>query len=1558
MVTQKVTKSNPHLGMDVNTYRKDSFLLQQDEGIQQFKAIRLKLSSPESIIMRSYGEVTKAETINYRTLRPEKDGLFCERIFGPTKDWECYCGKYKKFRHKGVVCDRCGVEVTRSHVRRERMGHIKLAAPVAHIWFFKGAPSYISMLLDIPPKNLEQVIYFSRYAVTDINEEKRAEIDQQLKEQLKSENQYLSKMPTSLTPDEIQEQTEKALTDLEDYLSRAEAKAIYERAEPQLRIPATCRVTSITEMDDGYTRIQVQHVEVSKATHPKPATHHAVVKTGSMVKKGQIILSVTRRALASGDELTHPKEICATVSGKIKVTKTEYSIEPTNTTESNKISHEYLVHPSANAVVLEGEELKPGVPIATASDLDRLLKLRTEYVNYMLSDLHDLTTQNNGLNTPTTLLEGHYDRLIRKFGRDLFTASMGAETLLTLLKDLDLDALKNRLERTSRLASGHRNRKMAKRLRMIEAIRKSGNKPEWMILTVLPVLPPDLHPMVQLDGGRFATSDLNELYRRVINRNNRLKTLLEPDKHTPGIIIRNEKRMLQEVVDNLIDNGRRGHSVQGSHNNPLKSLADLLRGKQGRFRQNLLGKRVDYSGRSVIVAGPFLRLNQCGLPKKMALELFKPFVIYKLMLKQHAHNIKAAKRLVEHSDPRVWNILEEVVKDHPVLLNRAPTLHRLGIQAFNVVLVDGSAIRLHPLVCTAYNADFDGDQMAVHVPLSSEARIEAKKLMLSTNNLLAPRSGDPIVAPTLDMVLGIYYLTEMEKPPADAGVAINGSNSVDADGNGVERNSSARLPRFANFDDAVLALDLEQIRLRQPVVVRAPDGENITTTAGRIIFNRQLPAGTELKNQLFSRREVEDLVAECHARNDATETVEMLDRIKDIGFKYATESGTTIAVTDVSVPAHKANHLAKADAKIETLEGQFLDGLISKEDKYRATVKVWTEVSDAITKEVEAALPSYGGIYTMAASGAKGNIAQIKQMAGIRGLMSNPRGRIIEMPIRSSFTEGLSVMEYFISTHGTRKGLADTALRTADAGYLTRRLADVAQDVIILHANCAQPGTPAVGIDIDYEPDMPVKFVDRIVTRYLSASVVNSRTGEIIADVDELVTPALAQKIQDAGVKSVNVRSPLSCNAPSGICSICYGLSLATNRPSMMGEAVGIIAAQSVGEPGTQLTMRTFHTGGVAGQDITSGLPRVVELFEARVPRGVAPMTEIGGKVTLLQTLEGGRDAQIYSTNQFSREVPIPKGYKATVKSGDEVFVGDVILKKRTGRSVKEPAAANLPDEYHAESSGTVKITRSAVKITWQEDSERIYHLPHAARILVEDGQTVEPGQVLTSGPKDPREILRILGARETQKYMVNEVQAVYKSQGVRIHDKHIEIIIRQIMQKVEIENPGASRFMQQELVSKRAYAQENARIKTNNGVPATARPLLLGVTRAALSMDSFLAAASFQETARVLTEAALSGAVDRLQGLKENVIIGNLIPARLDITPEGREFLGFPEQLSSLSVNNGEGMPPSPSSYQEALAQITGNNNNTPEPEPATDAGIAVIEENFDPHEANSPEE
>jgi DNA-directed RNA polymerase subunit beta' len=1286
-----------------------------------FNAIRISIASPEQMLNWSHGEVTKPETINYRTLRPEKDGLFCERLFGPTKDWECFCGKYKRIRYRGVVCDRCGVEVTRSKVRRERMGHIRLAAPVAHIWFSKTTPSRLGLLLDLSPRNLERVLYFAQHIVVSVDEEARDVLVEEARAKVESEVQQIRKT------------AEDKLAELNQKIEGLAEEGIDPAADAE-------RFAIRIEID------------------------------------------------ALNDQLAKD----------------------------------------------EGE-----VEVGLQATVDELDDLR----------VHKL------------IAESRYRELKDSYG-EVFQASMGAEAILAILRSIDLEALREQLAQEMRSTSGQRRKKAIKRLRVVESFRKSGNRVSDMILTILPVLPPELRPMVQLDGGRFATSDLNDLYRRVINRNNRLKRLM--DLGAPEIIIRNEKRMLQESVDALIDNGRRGRPIQGSHNHKLKSLSDLLRGKQGRFRQNLLGKRVDYSGRSVIVVGPELKMDQCGLPKRMALELFKPFVMHRLVVLGIAPNIKSAKRMVERTRPEVWDILEDVIKDRPVMLNRAPTLHRLGIQAFMPTLIEGNAIQIHPLVCSAFNADFDGDQMAVHVPLSRMAVNEAKVAMLSTHNMLSPASGDPLVAPTLDMVMGCYYLTAIQEGELGEGRS------------------------FYDFDEAHIAYASELIDLRASIKVRHVVGASesgwVETTLGRLIFNEIIPESIGFKNMLMDRPAIKDLTAELYHQLTNEETAEVLDAIKELGFHYATRSGVTIAINDIQVSPKKAAILEEAAGLVDGYEEQYLSGLMSEHERYSLAVDAWTRASDKTEDLVKDELSNYGGIAVMAQSGTKGNISQIKQMAGMRGLMSNPKGRIIDMPIKSSFREGLTALEYFISTHGARKGLADTALRTADSGYLTRRLIDIAQDVIVLEKDCGTYDAHWVVARPDDTDN--TTLAERVIGRMVATAIAHPQTGEILLDRNEEIDEVKSRTIVEAGITEVPVRSPLTCEARRGVCQLCYGRLPASGELVEEGQAAGIIAAQSIGEPGTQLTMRTFHTGGVAGVDITSGLPRVEELFEARVPKGAALLADIDGVVEIISEDEGRR-IRVVSREEFREDYALPKGSLVLVDDGEYVEPGMILAqaappKKRRGKATEE--VETLPaEELVASIGGHVELTAGGITIVWEDVEEREYVVPAAAYIMVDDGVQIRAGDALTAGSLNPHDILHIRGKDELQRYQVDQVQQVYRSQGVSIHDKHIEIILSRMLRRVQIESTGDADFIPGQMVDKFDFQDKNGRVLAEGGEPATAKPILLGVTRASLLTDSFLAAASFQETTRVLTQAAVSGAHDWLLGLKENVIIGRLIPARLE---------------------------------------------------------------------------
>ena len=1396
--------------------------------VNDFNAIRISLASPEQIRSWSYGEVTKPETINYRTLKPEKDGLFCEKIFGPTKDFECYCGKYKRVRYKGIVCDKCGVEVTRSKVRRERMGHIELASPVAHIWFVKGTPSRIGLLLDISPRSLERVLYFAQFIVTSVDEDVR----QRAIEAVKAEMDQAVESVESETTQRIAEIEQTYGQQIAEWESRLGEIAVDESDIDE-------RIASLRGAADAL-RAEAEALQDKKA--PKK------------LALDQKFVLVARGATLTPEDLDR---LQTEVDARIAV------LEEERAERRRRAGADILAEIAAlrEKVQAEMEPLRRKV-----NEEREAIRAQFEKRIELLEDLKDPISHDR-----CTLLAEQDLREINEAYPGLVQAGMGAEAILHILERVDLDALALKLRSEIQHSSGQRRKKATKRLRVVEALRKSGNKPAWMVLGILPVLPPDLRPMVQLDGGRFATSDLNDLYRRVINRNNRLKRLLELG--APEIIIRNEKRMLQEAVDSLIDNGRRGRAVSTAGNHKLKSLSDMLKGKQGRFRQNLLGKRVDYSGRSVIVVGPELKLHQCGLPKRMALELFKPFVMHGLAARGLAHNIKSAKRIVERARPEVWDILDEIIKQRLVLLNRAPTLHRLGIQAFEPVLIDGSAIQIHPLVCTAFNADFDGDQMAVHVPLSRAAVAEARQVMLSSHNLLYPSSGDPVVAPTLDIVLGCYYLTE-EKPGA------KGCFDPGPPPRGI----------YSSFDEAKLAHAAGHLHLQAPIRVRdaRTNGQLIETTVGRILFNEVIPQELEFRNQLMDKKAIKDLVAECSRRLDNARTAEMVDRMKNLGFRYATQSGISIAMNDLRVPEEKEELLRQADERIKEINEQFEFGLITEEERYNQAVAIWRETTDAVQRVIQQRLTEYGGVYTMAVSGAKGNISQISQMAGMRGLMSDPAGRIIDLPIRSSFREGLSVLEYFISTHGARKGLADTALRTADSGYLTRRLIDVSQDVIIVEDDCGT--TAGIWVGEPSEKGLFESLSERIIGRYTAADVADPNTGEIIVERLHEITEGDAARIVAAGINKVYVRSPLTCQTKRGLCALCYGRDLARGHLVHHGEAVGIIAAQSIGEPGTQLTMRTFHTGGVAGIDITSGLPRVEELFEARVPKGASVIAEIDGTVEIVRDGEH-RSVKIVSAELYRDEYPLPKGCEVLVKDGQEVSQGAVLARITSagdGSADARPAQALVPgSEIVARTSGQVSIDGDRLTVLFEEREERTYPIPATARLRVQDGDYVHAGFPLTEGPLNPQDILRIQGPEAVQIYLVEEVQKVYRSQGVTINDKHIEVIVRQMLRRVKVDHSGDTDLLPGELVDRFRFEEANARVLAEGGEPATAQPVLLGVTKASLNTESFLAAASFQETTRVLTEAAIKGEVDHLQGLKENVIIGKLIPARAPIVVE-----------------------------------------------------------------------
>ncbi len=1397
--------------------------------VNDFNAIRISLASPEQVRSWSYGEVTKPETINYRTLKPEKDGLFCEKIFGPTKDFECYCGKYKRVRYKGIVCDKCGVEVTRSKVRRERMGHIQLASPVAHIWFVKGTPSRIGLLLDISPRSLERVLYFAQFVVTSVDEAVRERALAAIREEM------------DRVVDEGEAEKTTQITDIEAATSEAIAKLEGER-EDRLAA-ADAAVTA--EIEALQAKAAELEADIERIGEKKANKKLALNDDFAIVKRGELLPKDAAKKLQK-EAAKRSAKLEAGRAGRVQTAGAKLDLEIAGQQATAKAAME----PLRKKVNEERETLR-------AQFEERIEEIE---------DLKDPVRDDQ-----CTLLPEQNLRDINEKYPGMVKAGMGAEAVIEILERVDLDALRVKLWNEIQNFSGQRRKKATKRLRVVEALRKSGNKPNWMVLGILPVLPPDLRPMVQLDGGRFATSDLNDLYRRVINRNNRLKRLLELG--APEIIIRNEKRMLQEAVDSLIDNGRRGRAVSTAGNHKLKSLSDMLKGKQGRFRQNLLGKRVDYSGRSVIVVGPELKLHQCGLPKRMALELFKPFVMHGLVARGLAHNIKSAKRIVERARPDVWDILDEIIKQRPVLLNRAPTLHRLGIQAFEPVLIDGSAIQIHPLVCTAFNADFDGDQMAVHVPLSRAAVAEARQIMLSSQNLLYPSSGEPVVAPTLDIVLGCYYMTEMK-----------------SGGKGAFKAGTPAQGIYASFDEARLAFDSGCLDLRAPIRVRddRTDRMLIETTVGRIIFNEVVPEEFGFRNQLMDKKAIKELVAECSHKLDNERTAEMVDRMKNLGFEFATRSGISIALNDLRLPEEKEGLIAEADAGIAEIEEQFNMGLITDEERYSQVVDIWRGTTDKVQQVIQKRLAEYGGVYIMAVSGAKGNISQISQMAGMRGLMSDPAGRIIELPIRSSFREGLSVLEYFISTHGARKGLADTALRTADSGYLTRRLIDVSQDVIIAEDDCGT--TAGIWIGEPSEKGLFESLSERLVGRHTAADVAHPKTGEIIVERGEEISEEIAGRIIGAGIDKVYMRSPLTCQTKRGICALDYGRDLSRGKLVVADSAVGIIAAQSIGEPGTQLTMRTFHTGGVAGLDITSGLPRVEELFEARVPKGNALISEIDGIVEMSREGEIRR-MKISSAEIYPDEYVLPKGAKVAVKDGQQVAQGELLAAMPKRRAKKGEAAdeqaLTVESDIVARTSGQVALRRGRLSILYEERDERDYLIPATARLKVHDGDYIHAGQSITEGPLNPQDILRILGPEQVQIYLVEEVQKVYRSQGVTINDKHIEVIVRQMLRRVRVDSPGDSSMLPDELVDRFKFESVNAAVLAEGGEPATAHPVLLGVTKASLNTESFLAAASFQETTRVLTEAAISGGLDKLMGLKENVIIGKLIPARAQITVE-----------------------------------------------------------------------
>ncbi|MDW8054494.1 MAG: DNA-directed RNA polymerase subunit beta' [Anaerolineae bacterium] len=1413
--------------------------------LKDFKALRISLASPEQILSWSYGEVTKPETINYRRLRPEKDGLFDEAIFGPTRNYQCACGKYKSIRYKGIVCEKCGVEVTKSSVRRERMGHIKLAAPVAHIWYTRRVPSFLGTLLDISRRNLDRVLYFAQYVVTYVDEEARQKVLKRL-----------------------EEEHAKRIADLE-----AKARAQEDTASGRLLKQIIQLQQELDRINQAFDdRLQDETDTLMRAAQRTQREIEA--KTNKTIRT-PIVFEPTGTVIA---------EVGETV-GRVHLTALSRVVKEQINLIESKIKEER----EAATSKIRGEiELLQSKVDEDARQLSARLAEEIQQLNARYAaDKEDL----ENLAVCQFMPESRVRELRTRFG-NVFKADMGAEAFYEILRRMDLDQLAKELWREVRHSvSKVKKKKAIKRLRIVEALRKSGNRPEWMILTVLPVIPPELRPMVQLDGGRFATSDLNDLYRRVINRNNRLKRLLELG--APDVIVRNEKRMLQEAVDALIDNSQRGRALSRRGRRELKSLSDMLKGKKGRFRRNLLGKRVDYSGRSVIVVGPTLKLHQCGLPKSMALELFKPFVLQKLMEYNYANNIRGARRIVERERPEVWEVLEEVIKTRPVLLNRAPTLHRLGIQAFEPVLIEGKAIQLHPLVCQAFNADFDGDQMAVHVPLSRKAVEEARKLMISTSNLLKPADGEPIVGPTKDMVLGVYYLTLFDPRP------------LPGDGKA-----------FYSIDEVEMAYALGHVHIHAKIKLwadtyfdeqhnRYPDEKPrrklIDTTVGRALFNRIVPKEMQFVNRTLDKGALQKLVNQAYlvlGEDRRQEVVAFVDDIKDIGFKYATRSGVSIAISDLTAPQEKYAILAQAEAKVQEVERQYRRGLMTEDERDARAIAIWQESRDQVSEAVKKVMDPLGNLSLMANSGAtKGGFGPITQLAGMRGMMADPSGRIIALPIRSSFREGLDSLEFFISTHGQRKGLADTAMRTADAGYLTRRLVDVVQDVIINAHDC---GTHQ-GIWIRASDDVGgQKMRERAVGRMAAADIKHPKTGEVIVKRNEMIDEHKMDAIEQAGITEVYVRSPLTCELEHGICQMCYGRDLGRGKLVAVGAAVGIIAAQSIGEPGTQLTLRTFHTGGVAaGTDITQGLPRVEELLEARKkPKGEAIVADIAGRVHI-ERLEGGIRRVVITNTQVQRDVyHIPGNWSIKVQDGDEIKDKTVL-------------ATRGDQEIVAEHGGRVVRDGLTITIVYEKKDEVEYDVPPAARLLVMEGQEVKAGDPITEGTKNPHLLLKVLGREACQMYLLSEVQKVYRSQGVNINDKHFEIVIRKMTLRVQITSPGDSDYLPGDLVNRITLTKVNEKLISEGKKPAVGVPVLLGISKAALSTESFLSAASFQHTLRVLAEAALEGRRDDLRGLKENVILGKLIPAGTGFRGEG------------VTEYEGVSLLPEPSEQKPSLTDV-----------------------------------
>jgi len=1374
--------------------------------------LRISLASPETVRSWSYGEVLKPETINYRRLRPEKDGLFCEAIFGPTRDWQCYCGKYKNIRYKGIVCDKCGVEVTRSSVRRERMGHIDLSAPVAHVWYTRRIPSYLGLLLDISRRNLDRVLYFAQYIVTYVDEDARQKALKRLEEQFHESEREQATLSNARIA-EVKAARDRDLGDLKAQIEAVENKfeeTIAEQLDPIIKAGQRLEENFSEQLND-----------TAKSTIHFPDTKKVIVEKGETI----------------GNQ--HIANVQKVVKERLEDLENDLNEEKQRDIEHIEIETEKI----SAATDLQMEDLRNQLEDQSAAAREEHTRMRDELLE---------------LRPMTFMGESRFREQRSRWGQ-VFRADMGAEAFYDILRRIDLDKLAEELwneVRTSR--SKQKRKKATKRLKVVEAFRRSGNQPEWMIMTVLPVIPPDLRPMVQLDGGRFATSDLNDLYRRVINRNNRLKRLLELG--APDVIVRNEKRMLQEAVDSLIDNSQRGKALSRRGRRELKSLSDMLKGKKGRFRRNLLGKRVDYSGRSVIVVGPKLKLYQCGLPKSMALELYRPFVISRLVAHNYAANVKGAKRFIERNRPEVWEVLEEVIKERPVLLNRAPTLHRLGIQAFEPVLVEGSAIQLHPLVTTAFNADFDGDQMAVHVPLSHKAVWEARQFMLSSKNLLKPADGEPIISPSKDMVLGVYYLTKEDA---------------------LEHKGDGRL--FASMDEVEIAYSLDQVNIHTHIRLLTkswydeernrllePEERIIDTTVGRAIFNRILPEEVRFVDWVLDKGGIKDLVADLFEIAGEDETTAIADKIKDIGFEFATRSGYSLSISDISVPKNKPEIIQEALQEAEAVQRDYRRGLLTEQEQNERVIEIWQRTTNVLADAVKESMDPDGNLAAQAISGAtKGGFGTISQLAGMRGLMADPAGRIIPLPIRSNFREGLTALEYFISTHGARKGLADTALRTADAGYLTRRLVDVAQDVIINDDDCGTLDGIIIHIDDDIAGQ---SMFDRLFGRLIAERVVDPETGEILAERDQLLDHKEVRIIVKSSIQSVKVRSPLTCELTHGICAKCYGMDLGRGQMVDIGSAVGIIAAQSIGEPGTQLTLRTFHTGGVAaGSDITTGLPRVEELFEARkTPKGEAVVAEIGGVVEITQSdkYSDMRIVRVEHAELISDEYDLPEGVTITAEDGEEIKAGGVLAQLEEDATIV------------AENAGRVRIEENKVVVSYDLTEEEDYEIPSNARLLVKDGDKVEPGQPLTEGSLSPHTILRIQGRRDCQVYLLNEVQKVYRSQGQNIKDKHFEVITRKMMSKVEITRPGDTEYLPGDLIDFLALKKSNEELLAEGKRPAKFIEVLLGITKASLSTDSFLSASSFQHTIKVLAGAAIAATEDPLFGLKENVIIGKLIPA------------------------------------------------------------------------------